>query len=285
MKVLVTGAAGQLGSIVVRHFAARADVVASTRADLDIGNAAAVESLVERERPHAVVNCAAYNDVDGAEDCPVDALRVNTLAVRTLARASLRIGAILVHYGTDFVFDGGVDRLHAEDDEPAPRSVYGLSKLLGEWFAMDAGRHYVLRVASLFGGDDRRSRIDRIADALRRGERPRVFADRTVTPSYAPDVAEATWKLIAGAAPPGLYHCVNSGTTNWLGLAREIARRIGVPADVIPASVADVSTRAQRPQYPALSNAKLARAGIVMAAWEDAVGRHLTARLETARTG
>jgi len=285
MKVLVTGAAGQLGAAIVRQFADRADVVGLTRQALDISNGSAVESVFARERPDAVINCAAYNDVDRAEDDAPAALRINAVAVRTLARASLRCGATLVHYGSDFVFDGLVERLHAEGDEAAPRSVYGMSKLLGEWFAMSAGRHYVLRVASLFGGDDRRSRIDRIADALRRRESPRVFADRTVSPSYVPDVTDATWRLITGDAPSGLYHCVNSGSTNWLALAREIARRIGVPADVVPVSVADVATRAQRPQYAALANTKLAALGIVMPAWQDAVGRHLSAGQETAQTG
>lgn len=285
MKVLVTGAGGQLGTAIVQRFADQADVVALTRRDLDITDGSAVIALFEREQPHAVINCAAYNDVDRAEDDLTDVLRINAIGVRTLALAARRTDATFVHYGTDFVFDGVVDRLHTEDDEPAPRSVYGLSKLLGEWFATAASRHYVLRVASLFGGEGRRSRIDSIAEALRRRERPRVFADRTVTPSYIPDVADATSRLIVSDAPPGLYHCVNSGATNWFVLAGEIARRLGVPADMVPARVADVVTRAQRPQYAALANAKLAAAGIVMAPWQDALERHLSASRETARTG
>jgi dTDP-4-dehydrorhamnose reductase len=234
-----------------------------------------VEAFLARERPDAVLNCAAYNDVDGAEDHAGDALRVNAIAVRALARATAAAGAIFVHYGTDFVFDGLADRPYSEADQPAPQSVYACSKLLGEWFAADCPRHYVLRVESLFGGSQRRSSVDRIADAIRKREPARVFVDRTVTPSYVDDVADATWKLIDGAAPSGLYHVVNSGLTTWFELAKEIGRRLGVEADLVPVRVADVKLKARRPQYAALSNARLASLGITMPSWQDALRRYL----------
>jgi len=132
-----------------------------------------------------------------------------------------------------------------------------------------------LRVASLFGGAGRRSQIDRIVDGLQRGQRPRVFVDRTVTPSYAPDVADVTWRLITGGAEPGLYHCASSGPTTWFALAVEIARQLGVPPDLTPVSVADVVLRARRPQYAALATDRLAAAGIAMPSWQDALSRHL----------
>jgi dTDP-4-dehydrorhamnose reductase len=277
MRILVTGAAGQLGTAIARDFAGRADVLPVTRALLDIGDTAAVTALVAREQPDAIINCAAYNDVDGAEEHAADALRVNALAVRALAQGAAAAGAVFVHYGTDFVFDGLVDRSHSEADEPAPRSVYGCSKLLGEWFAADCPRHYVLRVESLFGGAQRRSSVDRIADAIRSGEPARVFVDRTVTPSFVRDVADATWKLIEGGAPTGVYHCVNTGVTTWFELAKEIGRVLGVEPDLVPVKVADVPMKAHRPQYAALSNAKLARAGIVMPEWREALQRYLSA--------
>jgi dTDP-4-dehydrorhamnose reductase len=275
MRILVTGAAGQLGTAVVQQYQGRAEIIPAPRRTLDIGDAAAVEAFLARERPDAVLNCAAYNDVDGAEDHAADALRVNALAVRALARAAAAAGAIFVHYGTDFVFDGLADRPYSEEDQPAPRSVYACSKLLGEWFAADCPRHYVLRVESLFGGSQRRSSVDRIADAIRKREPARVFVDRTVTPSYVEDVADATWKLIAGAAPSGLYHVVNSGLTTWFELAQEIGRLLGVEPDLVPVRVADVKLKARRPQYAALSNAKLASLGITMPRWEDALRRYL----------
>ena len=276
MRILVTGAAGQLGTAIVQQYQGRADVIPATRHTLDIGDAASVDAFLARERPDAVINCAAYNDVDGAEDHAADALRVNAMAVRALARATAAAGALLVHYGTDFVFDGRASRPYSEDDEPAPQSVYACSKLLGEWFAADCPRHYVLRVESLFGGSQRRSSVDRIAAAIRQGEPARVFVDRSVTPSYVQDVADATWRLMDTAAPAGIYHVVNSGVTTWLELAREIGRQLGGQPDLVPVKVADVPMKARRPQYAALTNAKLARAGIEMPTWRDALRRYLS---------
>jgi len=275
MKIVVTGAAGQLGRAIADRYADRAAIVALTRQTLDLGNAAAVEAFVRRHAPDVVINCAAYNDVDGAEDHALEALRVNAMAVAALARGASAAGAALVHYGTDFVFDGLGTRPYAEDDAPTPQSVYALSKLLGEWFAADVQRHYVLRVESLFGGRARRSSVDRIAAAIRAGEPARVFTDRTVTPSYVEDVADATWTLLTSAAPAGLYHCVNSGVTTWFELAQEIGRILGVEPNLVPVKVADVPMKARRPQYAALSNAKLARAGISMPSWQDALRRYL----------
>jgi len=213
--------------------------------------------------------------VDGAEDHAADALRVNAMAVRLLARASAAAGAVFVHYGTDFVFDGLASRPYSEDDEPAPQSVYACSKLLGDWFAADCPRHYVLRVESLFGGSQRRSSVHRMVDSIRKGEPARAFVDRSVTPSYVQDVADATWRLIETAAPTGLYHAVNSGVTTWLELAREIGQQLGVQPNLVPVQVADVRTKARRPQYAALSNEKLARAGIQMPTWQHALSRYL----------
>ena len=275
IRVAVTGAAGQLGTAIARTFEPRATLVPLTRAELDLADAAAVEAAIAEARPDVVINCAAFNDVDGAEERAADALQINAGAVRALARACRDTGAVFVHYGTDFVFDGLASRPYTEDDEPSPQSVYGCSKLLGDWFAADAPRHYVLRVESLFGGARRRSSVDRIVDAIAAGEPARVFVDRIVSPSYVRDVAEATWRLIEAAAPCGLYHCVNSGFTTWYALGEEIARILGRDARLDSVRVADVPMRARRPQYAALSNDKLRRAGIDMPTWQDALRRYL----------
>jgi dTDP-4-dehydrorhamnose reductase len=276
MKIVVTGAAGQLGSTIVEAFSQSCDVRPFRRESLDLADAATVVRTIAAEKPDTIVNCAAYNDVDGAEEHAVEALRVNALAVRALARAAAETGATLVHYGTDFVFDGNASVPYSEDVEPSPQSVYASSKLLGEWFAADAPRYYVLRVESLFGGGKRRSSVDRIVSAIRAGEPARVFTDRTVTPSYVRDVAAATMQLLTRDVASGVYHCVNSGVTTWFELAQEIGRILGIEPSLVPVKVADVQLKAKRPQYAALSNAKLAHAGVVMPDWRDALRRYLT---------
>ena len=287
--MLVTGAGGQLGTAVVRLLAVTDEVTPATRAGVDLTDPQRVRAAVEAARPEAIVNCAAYNDVDGAEDHARTALAVNAFGVRTLARAARAAGAALIHYSTDFVFDGAAERPYTEDDAPNPRSVYATSKLLGEWFAR-GGPHYVLRVESLFGavgepggsGPTRRGTLDRMADALLAGRPVQAFADRTVSPSYVEDVARATRALLRALPPPGLYHCVGSGNATWLSVARALARRLGTPEPLVePTTLAERRFRAARPAYCALSNAKLAAAGVAMPAWEDAVARYAARRLAT----
>jgi len=274
VKVVVCGAAGQLGQAIVARFSPAHDVLALTRADLDLGRHEDVMRVVVRAKPDLLVNCAAYNLVDQAEDDVSAALEGNAFAVRSLARAAAASGAVLVHYSTDFVFDGETDRPYTEQDPPRPKSVYGQSKLLGEWFALDADG-YVLRVESLFGGPKPRSSVDRIIEALVADKDARVFVDRVVSPSYVDDVAAATVALVDRRAAPGLYHCVNTGHATWHDLGVEIARLLDRPARLIPVRVAEVTMRASRPTYCALSNEKLARAGVAMPAWQDALRRYI----------
>ncbi len=275
-RYLVTGAAGQLGSAFTSRLTAiGADVIALGHGALDLTDDAGVREAVSRTGPQVILNCAAYNAVDQAEDDAQGALAVNAFAVHSLARAAAAAGATLVHYSTDFVFDGTADQPYTEDALPNPRSVYGQSKLVGEWLALEAPGAFVLRVESLFGGPATRSSIDRIIASLRAGEPARVFVDRVVTPSFVEDVIDATLALLAGHAPAGLYHCVNSGQTTWHALADTAARLMGVDATLVPVRVADVPMRAPRPQYCALSNARLTSAGFAMPDWDDALARHL----------
>jgi len=279
MSYLVTGAAGQLGRTFVRrlqHEGRR--LTPCTRAELDLTDHDAVLAIVDREQPTVILNCAAYNAVDAAEDDAPGALAVNAFGVHSLARAARHVGATLVHYSTDFVFDGEADRPYREEDEANPRSVYGQSKLLGEWLAADAPRAFVVRVESLFGGPAARSSIDRIIDALATGRPARVFTDRTVSPSYVEDVVEATLALLSCEATPGLYHCVNGGSATWLELALSTAELLGAEPHLEPVRLQDVALKAPRPRYCALSNERLATAGIVMPPWQDALARYLRGR-------
>jgi len=283
-RVLVTGSAGQLGTFIVRAFA-DCTVLPCTRDSLDIARADGVARIINDAKPHLIINCAAYNDVDGAEDHPLDALASNTFGVRNLARAAESVGASLVHYSTDFVFAGN-DRPNLEPyDEaavPAPRSTYAASKLLGEWFAAAAPRAFVLRVESLFGTPrgwtGRRGTLESIVMNLEQERDVRAFTDRIVTPSYVADVAAATRHLVDTRAEPGLYHCVNSGQASWFEVAREAAGLLGVTPRIQPITTDQVSMKAQRPRFCALSNRKLAAAGFTMPTWQNGLHRWLMAR-------
>jgi dTDP-4-dehydrorhamnose reductase len=278
MRVLITGARGLLGAAIVREFN-DADVHAFDHDQLDVSDEAAVTDAIGTTRPDVVINCAAYNDVDRAEQEADAALRVNALGVLALARAARQLGAVLVHYGTDFVFDGETDRPYTEEDLPNPRSLYAATKLLGDWFARDAARAYVLRVDSLFGHPGptgaRRGSLATIVDRIRSGAEVPVFIDRTVSPSYTTDVAHATRALVGKEVAAGVYHCVNAGVASWAQIAEEAARLMGLPLRMRPLTLESAKLSAPRPRYCALSPAKLAAAGIVMPTWQDALKRYL----------
>lgn len=277
----MVGARGQLAAAVAHEFAASGhDVIALTREELDVTDDAAIAAAMDRARPDAIVNGAAWTDVDGAEDHPVEALNTNAYAVRALARAADRHGAALVHYSTDFVFDGSGSAPYTEEDRPNPRSVYAATKLLGEWFALDQPRSYVLRVESLFGqapgARPAKGSAAVILDTLRAGGAPKVFVDRTITPTFVLDAARATRQLLQSPAPAGLYHCVNSGVCTWLEFAQELAHQLGIEPRLVPVRLSDMPLRAPRPKYCALSNEKLRSIGIEMPPWQDAVTRYLS---------
>lgn len=279
MRILVAGAHGKLGSAVVQSLQADHDVRPLTHADLDITDDGAVADTVARLRPDAIVNAASFNAVDAAEDEAVVALNVNALGVRALARAAKAAGAVLLHYSSDFVFDGRATEPYTETDRPCPHSVYATSKLLGEWFAEDAGSAYVLRVESLFGrapgSGPARGSVAGLLRRMRAGEDVRVFEDRTVSPTYVVDAALATRQVLERRPPTGLYHCVNSGHCTWIAFAREMARLLDLKPTLVPIRLDQMALRAVRPVYCALSNAKLAAAGIAMPAWQDALARFL----------
>ena len=279
MRIAVVGARGQLGAAVVHEFSASHDVVAFGRAELDASDDGAVMAAMARVKPEVIINGAAFTDVDGAEDHPVAALNANAFAVRALARAARSHDATLVHYSSDFVFDGKASTAYTESDRPNPQSVYAASKLLGEWFATDAPRAYVLRVESLFGrapgAGPAKGSVAGILNTLRSGGVAKVFEDRTISPSYVPDAARATRQLIESRASAGLYHCVNSGSCTWLEFAKALAQQMGVEPRFDAVRMADVKLRASRPQFCALSNEKIRAAGIEMPTWQDALRRYV----------
>jgi dTDP-4-dehydrorhamnose reductase len=280
VKVVVTGAAGQLGAATARAWSDAGHAVSGlTRSDLDITSPASVRTVIGELRPDLIINCAADNRVDAAQSEPLPPLAVNAWAVGTLARTAADFDATLVHYSTDFVFDGETDRPYTESDAPNPRSVYGMTKLLGEMLAADAPRHYVLRVESLFGGATGGSSIDRLWSAMAAGKLATAFSDRVLSPSLVDDVIEATRALVEQQAAPGLYHCVNTGHASWFEVIDELRQLGGFPPAVLAAGrAADTGFAAPRPMFAALSNQKLREAGIAMPSWQDALARYVNGR-------
>jgi dTDP-4-dehydrorhamnose reductase len=214
--------------------------------------------------------------VDGAEARALAAYRVNAEAVWSLAGIAREVDATLVHYSTEFVYDGTLERPYTEDDEPALQSVYGMTKLVGERLAQRAERSYVLRLSSLYGGHTRRTTVDWILRQAHAGQPVTAFADRTVSPSYVPEVVEASLELLLREAPCGLYNCGSLDSCSWADLAGRVLAACGRPDLLRRVPFVAQPNRAVRPRNCTMSSARL-RAQVVAAPgrWSDALSDYL----------
>ena len=282
MKIAVLGSQGQLGRDLCPRLPG---VIPLTRADIDLTRPDTIAAALAAHRPDVLVNGAAYNFVDKAETEPDAAFAANAWGVRDLAKACAAARCKLVHFSTDYVF--GLDAARTvpltEDDPPGPLSVYGLSKLAGEYVVRAASAdHLVIRTCGLYGvwgsGGKGTNFVETMLRVAGQGKPLRVVADQRCTPSYTADVADATVGLIqAGAA--GLFHVTSGGACSWSEFAAEIFRQGGVKADLSPIPTAERNDPACRPPFSVLSNAKLAAAGVPPPRpWQEALAAYLAER-------
>jgi dTDP-4-dehydrorhamnose reductase len=285
-RTLIFGANGQLGVELAKEFAARGHrVTALTRRDLDITDASKVDEAFAAHNPEIVLNAAAYNQVDVAEKEPLAALQVNALAVRNLALACRRGGAKLVHFSTDYVFDGTAGRPYREEDEPHPVGAYAVSKLAGELYA----RAYlddalVIRTCGVFGPaglNTARGNFVELMLRLAAGGKPiRVVEDFVASPTYAPALAERTAQLLDLNAA-GIVHLGGGAPISWFDWASKIFAAAGLKPPLEPTNEREFPTAARRPKYSALSNAKAEAIGVApMPPLEEAIELYVAARIE-----
>jgi dTDP-4-dehydrorhamnose reductase len=286
LKILVTGANGQVGWELRRALAPLGDVIAAHRGQLDVARPDALREGVRAMTPDVIVNAAAYTAVDRAESEPELARAINAIAPGVLAEEAARLDAVLVHYSTDYVFDGAKPAPYVESDPPSPLSVYGRTKLEGERAIGASGcRHLTLRTSWVYGARRQNFLLTMLRLA---GERRslRIVDDQIGAPTWCREIAQATASLLArpelaARSADGLYHLTAAGATSWFGFARaifespEMARlRVTPPAlEAIPASAYPVAAR--RPANSRLDCGRLVRAGIRLAPWDAALGRCL----------
>ena len=280
MKMLLIGADGQLGSDLAVQFASRFDLIPFTIANLDITRADAVRSAVDAIRPDIIVNTAAYHKPDDCEQHPDLAFGVNALAARTLALAAESTGAQLVHFSTDYVFDGEKQSPYLETDCPNPLSVYGASKLSGELLIRQiSDRHLVLRVSGIYGKTRCMGKggnfINTMMRLYREKKNIRVVTDEIMTPTSTVEIGRQLDAMLQHGLT-GLFHATNGGACSWHEFAKAVFAFLNLDVAVQPARVADFPPSVKRPRYSVLENARLNVLGLnVMTDWKTALKNFL----------
>jgi dTDP-4-dehydrorhamnose reductase len=285
-RILIVGSAGQLGRELQRSFSSDGELICVDRDEVDIANPDQVRNLVQTVAPDLILNAAAYTAVDKAESEREVATAINAVAPRILAEEARRRDILLVHYSTDYIFDGSKESPWLETDQPNPLNVYGASKLAGEQaIAAVGGKHLIFRTSWVYGPHGNNFLLTMLRLGRER-DRLTIVDDQTGGPTTSIALADATRAIVDGVLAgsfgsvedwAGLYHMTCSGTTTWAGFARAIFTRAGSlladrTPEVIPIESKDYPTPATRPLYSVLSNEKLAaQFGVRLPPWQAAL--------------
>lgn len=287
MRVLLIGHRGQLGSDLKRVFASE-ELILAGKDNMPVQDAAAVDAFIDAHHPGLILNCSAFHRVDEMEDNPGPAFDINVLAVRNLAVAARRNQAAVVHFSTDYVFDGPGRTPYTEDDPPCPKCIYGVSKAAGELMLASLWpRHFIFRVSGLYGYAGSREKgsnfVEMMIGLARQGKPIRVVEDQVLTPTSTMDVAAAV-RCVTATDNYGLYHLTNAGQCSWHEFAAAVFQAAGLQPDLTPSTSAAFPTRAKRPAYSVLDNLRLRSAGFAdLPDWRDALSRYVHGRAAAGR--
>jgi len=274
LRILLIGKNGQAGSALQRALAHLGVVIATDRAGLDLLDLNSIREKTGKEKPDVIVNAAAYTAVDRAETDRAAAFAVNASAVEVLAGEAKRLQALLVHFSSDYVFDGDKTGAYTEADAPAPINVYGESKLAGERLVTASGcRHFIFRTSWVYGPRGRNF-LCAILAAARAKPELRVVDDQHGAPTSGEAIAAAVAQILSDSdlskMPSGIFHLSAAGQTTWHGFAKEILARNALRTPVMPISSAEHSAQARRPKNSLLDNAKLKQTfGVALPDWRQ----------------
>lgn len=279
MKFALIGADGQLGSDLL-PILARGDCVPLYYPPFDLLDRLKATQVLTSLRPDVIINTAAFHRVDDCEDDPEQAFRLNALAVRDLALVCRELGAVLVHFSTDYVFDGQKRTPYVEEDAANPLSAYGVSKLAGEYFVRSiCEKYYLVRTCGLFGRAGCREKgmnfVERMLSLQTSGSPIRVVNDQWVTPTSTEELAARVVELV-GTGRYGLYHLTNEGQCTWYEFARTIFSWLGRRAELVPVDSLTFGAKAKRPAYSVLENKRAKEIGLTgFSPWPTALKNYL----------
>ena len=285
MKILITGANGMLAKAVRERFKNENLICTDVNEDeqvqkLDITNLNEVREFVSNCKPDVIINCAAYTAVDKAEEEVELARKINSDGPKNLSIVANENDCILVHISTDYVFGGNLelDKVYQEDDEKAPVTVYGITKLEGEEAIKENTKaYYIFRTAWLYG--DGKNFVRTMLKLGRERDELTVVSDQHGSPTYAVDLADIISQALEKKIPYGIYHTTNLGYTTWYDFTNEILKIAGISCKVTPVTSDEYKTPAKRPLNSMLSKDKILNEAVVISKWQDGLKRYLEVEL------
>jgi dTDP-4-dehydrorhamnose reductase len=281
--LMIIGKNGQLGvELVLFAKKLNRNFVAFGKEELDITDQLQLKKVIEKNKPKIIINTSAYHVVPDCEINPLLAFEVNCVAVRNLAKLCKENNILLVTYSTDYVFDGKKGKPYNEDDVPNPLQMYGLSKLAGEFAALNTypKGSYIIRTCGVYGGMEgsRSKRGNFVINILKEAEKKdilEVSSEQIVNPTYAKDLAKASLGLLELNPKPGIYHLVNEGYLNWYEFAKKILEYANIEKKILPVDRGGKTGEMQRPKFSALTNTKAKKLGIILPPIEDGLKNYL----------
>ncbi len=282
INVLLIGRNGQLaGELAKNAVEFGFNVLSYSRRDLDIRDPRRIAKVLTETNPDIVINAAAYNLVVQSEEEPLKAMDLNFLAVKNLSSLCKSRDITFVTFSTDYVFDGNKGSLYAEDDDPNPLQMYGMSKLAGEYVALSVypAKTFIIRTSGIYGGltgsPDKGNFVLNIIKEATGKKELEVNSGQIVSPTSAGDLARATWQLLRLQVDPGIYHIVNEGYCSWYEFAEELIKLAGLSTEIKPIDRSDNAGEVRRPKFSALGNIKAKQLGIVLPPWREALNSYI----------
>jgi len=281
-KILLIGKYGQLGQEIIRDagdFGFK--VFAFDREQIDVKNESLIEQEIRTIKPDILINTSAYHVLSQCEKNSTEAMLVNFVAVRNMAKLCKKYNILFVTYSTDYVFDGKKKSLYDENDKPSPLQMYGMSKLAGEYAVLSVypKGSFIIRTCGLYGGKNgspvKGNFVLNIINEAKNKKILNVGSGQVVSPTYAGDLSKATLKLLNETNNFGVYHLINEGSCSWYDFAVEIMRLKSINIDINPVKVIGLNGIIKRPQYSALKNVKAKMLGVELPSWKEGLKSYI----------
>jgi len=278
MKIAVIGSTGQLGTDLLKTLENEHNVIGLTHNDVEVSDYNSL-TILKEHKPDIVINTAAFHKTDQCEEEPLKAFSINALGARNIAKITKEIDATTVYISTDYVFNGTKKEPYTEKDIPAPINTYGISKLAAEQFTKQNKKHYIIRIASVFGKAGASGKggnfVETMINKAKKNEPLTVINDTWMSPTYTKDASSTIKKIAEKQLPYGIYHTTNKGYCSWYQFAEKIFQLTGLTPNIIPKKTHQLTMNAKRPLFSALKSIKLPQYNLEMPTWQSALLKYL----------